>query len=70
MNRGNREGWVQGKPTSNSGKEKELLGSKTHPANTIASGDELAVNSWLTAGFTEADPYRMMHRCDLDVGFV
>jgi hypothetical protein len=45
VNRGNREGWVRGKPTSNPGKEKELLGSKTHPANTIASGDELAVNS-------------------------
>src|SRR5215217_5935062 len=50
MNRGNREGWVQGKPTSNSGKEKELLGSKTHPANTIARADELTVNSWRSSG--------------------
>src|SRR5215217_6550975 len=50
MNRGNREGWVQGKPTSNSGKEKEPLGSKTHPTNTIARADELTVNSWRSSG--------------------
>src|SRR5215212_12197493 len=50
MNRGNREGWVQGKPTSNSGKEKEPLGSKTHAANTIARADELTVNSWRSSG--------------------
>jgi hypothetical protein len=49
MNRGKREGWAWSKPTSNSRREQELLGSYTHPTNTIASGDELAVNSCRTS---------------------
>jgi hypothetical protein len=44
-NRDNREGWAMGKPTSNSGTEKELLRSlETHPTDTIASNDESAMN--------------------------
>jgi hypothetical protein len=33
-----------GKPTSNSGKEKELLRRQTHPTTIIVSGDESAMN--------------------------
>ncbi len=44
MNRAKKKGWAQGIPTSNPGKEKELLGEWIHPANTIASCDEIAMN--------------------------
>ena len=41
----NGERWVQSKPTSNSGKEKEPLGRYIYPTDTLASGDESAMNA-------------------------
>jgi hypothetical protein len=44
VNKSKSEGWAIGKPTSTSGKEKELLRRWTHPTDTLASNDESTMN--------------------------